>query len=331
MALTGDLFREVLMEPAARGGRKLYIVTGYATPAMAFHHMDALREKGLKVSIELILGMCAREGLGQSHHLGFKELVEKDFKNVFKCSYVTKNTPVHSKVYAWFKNSTPVTGFAGSANYTQAAFGKGQREFMVPSDPMDCLNYFQSLVPDTIYCDHPDADREVIIYDDRAFQYRQRMGRLTEDLVAESGMGRAEAEGLPSVKVSLLDARNNLPERSGLNWGQRPEYSREPNQAYIRLPAEVYRKDFFPRRGEHFTVNTDDGKVLVCVRAQDNAKAIETPHNNSLIGMYFRDRLGLRSGQRVSKGNLERYGRTDVDFYKIDGETYYMDFSPPES
>jgi hypothetical protein len=24
---------------------------------------------------------------------------------------------------------------------------------------------------------------------------------------------------------------------------------------------------------------------------------------------------------------LERYGRTDVDFYKIDEETFYMDFS----
>ena len=72
---------------------------------------------------------------------------------------------------------------------------------------------------------------------------------------------------------------------------------------------------------------TDDGKTLVCARAQENGKAIETPHNNSLIGEYFRGRLGLPNGALVSLEDLRRYGRTDMDFYKIDDETYYLDFS----
>lgn len=54
---------------------------------------------------------------------------------------------------------------------------------------------------------------------------------------------------------------------------------------------------------------------------------IETPHNNSLIGEYFRNRLGLPNGAFVKKEDLIRYGRTDVTFYKIDDENYYMDFS----
>jgi len=69
--------------------------------------------------------------------------------------------------------------------------------------------------------------------------------------------------------------------------------------------------------------------VLICTIAQDNDKAIETPQNNSLIGEYFRNRLGLGYGAYVSSLDLQRYGRTDVDFYKIDEETYYMDFSVP--
>jgi hypothetical protein len=67
--------------------------------------------------------------------------------------------------------------------------------------------------------------------------------------------------------------------------------------------------------------------VLICTRAQDNAKAVHTPHNNSLIGEYFRSRLGVPSGGPVKLINLNRYGRHDVDFYKIDDETYFMDFS----
>ena len=95
----------------------------------------------------------------------------------------------------------------------------------------------------------------------------------------------------------------------------------------MKVEANVQRSGFFPERGVHFTVLTDDGKVLICTRAQDHGKAIETPHNNSHIGEYFRRRLGLANGVPVSRLDLDKYGRTNVTFYKIDDETYYMDFS----
>ncbi|OGP73698.1 MAG: hypothetical protein A2V86_02680 [Deltaproteobacteria bacterium RBG_16_49_23] len=136
-----------------------------------------------------------------------------------------------------------------------------------------------------------------------------------------------DLQDLPAVRISFLDRQGNLPQRSGLNWGQRPEERREPNQAYIKLPSSVYKTDYFPPIAVHFTVLTDDNKVLICTRAQQNGKAIHTPHNNSLIGEYFHHRLGISSGHPVTKGNLLRYGRTDIDFYKIDDETYFMDFS----
>ncbi len=72
---------------------------------------------------------------------------------------------------------------------------------------------------------------------------------------------------------------------------------------------------------------TDDGKTIICTRAQQNGKAIHTPHNNSLIGEYFRNRLGLASGILVTEGDLAKYGRSNITFYKIDDETYYMDFA----
>jgi HKD family nuclease len=58
--------------------------------------------------------------------------------------------PVHSKVYAWYKNDEPFIGFIGSANYTQKAFGTNQREVMTSSDARDGFNYFESLCKDTI-------------------------------------------------------------------------------------------------------------------------------------------------------------------------------------
>lgn len=325
--LISDLFERVLIDPAEHADR-LYIVSGYATPAMAFHHLNKLRDLGKRVNVELIMGMCSAEGIGQSHHSGFKSLVENDFNGLLKCSYLKELPPVHTKMYAWYSGDTPVAGFTGSANYTQSAFGRRQREMMEECSPEECLEYFRAICGQTIYCNHIDVENQINVYNDRDLLRRRRQMRLTEDTIQGPA---TPIEGLDCVTISLLDSRGALPARSGLNWGQRPEYNREPNQAYIRVPIDIARRRFFPPRSEDFTVLTDDGKTIVCTIAQDNDKAIESPQNNSMIGEYFRNRLGLASGAPVDTSDLVRYGRIDVVFCKIDPETYYMDFSPPST
>lgn len=330
--ITGNLFDSLLVDPVLQSGaNKLFVVSGYATSAMAFHHIDNLRQRGAEIQVELIVGMCGQDGLSQSNHRGFQQLMQSDFVGNFECSYLINTIPVHSKVYAWYKDNAPIRGFTGSANYTQKAFGNAQREAMAESDPVQGLEYFQSLSPKTIYCIHTDAEDFVQIYNDKYFARQRREIAQQEDQNVPAPTIPALA-GLESVRVSLLDFRNGttLPPRSGLNWGQRPEEHREPNQAYIHLPASIYKTSFFPPKTVHFTVLTDDGKILTCTRAQEEyGKAIHTPHNNSLIGEYFRNRFGVANGAPVTMEDLQRYGRTDVDFYKIDEETYYMDFSVP--
>lgn len=72
---------------------------------------------------------------------------------------------------------------------------------------------------------------------------------------------------------------------------------------------------------------TDDRRSLLLRVEQQNDKAITTPISNALLGEYFRNRLGLAYGEYVTKQHLLNYGRTDVVFYKIDDEQFYMDFS----
>jgi hypothetical protein len=121
------------------------------------------------------------------------------------------------------------------------------------------------------------------------------------------------------------DGRVIVPQRSGLNWGQRP--GREPNQAYLSVPVEIQKSGFFPERGEVFALECDDGFKIKCVRSQDNGKAIESPSDNSIIGAYFRKRLGVRSGHMVTIDHLYAYGRTSVDIYYRNNFLYYLDFS----
>ncbi|MBE2228867.1 MAG: NgoFVII family restriction endonuclease [Ignavibacteria bacterium] len=130
---------------------------------------------------------------------------------------------------------------------------------------------------------------------------------------------------LTHIKISFLDRNGNLPKISGLNWGQRA--GREKNQAYIKLPSNVYHSNFFPPIGVRFVLETDDGRSFTCTRAQANGKAIETPENNSLLGLYFRRRLNLNRGVLVEKQHLLDYGRTDLDIFKVSENTYRIDFS----
>ena len=130
-----------------------------------------------------------------------------------------------------------------------------------------------------------------------------------------------------SVRISFLDRRGNLPPRSGLNWGQRPDQNREPNQAYLSIKKDARREGYLPDKSFTFTMLTDDGESFDCVVAQEGRKAIHTTENNSILGKYIRKRIGVSEGDLINVEDLENYGRTDFTLEKIDDENFFFDFS----
>jgi hypothetical protein len=324
-----QLFEKILLGPIERGADDLKIISGYATSAMAFHHLNRVRHLEKKIQLSLVVGMTPDDGLSLSNHRGFQKIMNEDFRGSFECSYIMNPPPVHSKLYVWSKSGKPFESFIGSANYTQRAFiSKAQKEIITPSDPDFGLDYFDKVSSDSIFCTHQEAEIFVNIFNDNQYKKRKRLIAKRDQEDDEPDFD--ELSGLDHVNVTFINRSGEISKRSALNWGQRPEEGREPNQAYIPLKAEVYKTDFFPPVGQHFTIFTDDNKILICSRAQQNGKAIHTPHDNSLIGEYFRNRLGVPNGGEVLREHFDNYGRVDIDFYKIDEETYFMDFSKPQ-
>ena len=322
--ITQDFYNKVLIQPCVEGADDLKIISGYATSAMAFHHFEELKKNNLKLNISLLVGMCSSDGMSLSNHRGFQNILESEYNRSFKCSYIYKRPPVHSKIYIWSRKGSVVKSFIGSANYTQNAFSTKQREIIAEISDMNVTNYFNDIERDSIYCNHHEVEEQIKIYSDRNYFRRNQF----EENIQNGSVLSPHLAGFEHVAVSLLSNKTgDIQNTGGLNWGQRE--GRNPNQAYIQLQPEVYRTDFFPSRPQHFTVLTDDSKTFICTRAQkkDGGHAIETPHNNSLLGEYFRNRLGLGNGAFVSKSDLEFYGRTTVSFYKFDDENFYMDFS----
>lgn len=326
MILTDNLVNHILINPAIKGADKLRIIAGYATPQMASWHIQRLNDLHIHpIDISLIIGMTANRGIEQMLHNGFID-VTKRYKNIkdyssFQCQYVFDAPPVNSKLYLWEKSGKLVDVFIGSADYTQSSFNPHhQKESMAKIEKnLDVIKYFDDIEKNSIFCTHNQIEDYIKIY------ARKESLNLAEKFSKHGDTSNR-------LTLSLLTSKGDKAgERSGLNWGQRDK--REKNQAYIPLPRDKAQSGFFPikklgdEKAPHFTVITDDSKCLVLRVEQDGNKAITTPENNSRIGEYFRNRLSLPNGAPVTKEDLLRYGRTDVEFIKLDEEQYYMDFS----
>jgi hypothetical protein len=321
-----NLYTKVLIEPGAlEGVDELVALSGYASPTLAYRHLDEVLAVKPAIRVRLYVGMCSRDGISRNNHSNFKRLSVEDKPLNFSC-YYTKPI-IHAKIFVWLRNGEPIAAFTGSANYTQNGFvNDDQKEVMTPCDPQASLAIINALVADSVDCRAQNIDTLFNIFElEEAVEIRNRVQPPAEvPMVAEPAPVVPEGD-FEKVTVSFLDNSGEMPARSGLNWGQRE--GREPNQAYIRIPASIYTTDFFPPVGTRFTLLTDDDQSFICTRAQANGKAIETPQNNSILGRYFRQRLGLDPGAFVGLDAIQHHGRTSVDFYKIDDETYFMDFS----
>lgn len=314
--LTENLFDEILVDPSKAGADNLYVISGYASPAMVVQHFAALPDN---INIRLIIGMVKKDGLFNMHHQAFVRLQTKTLEERFECHYLVTGLPVHTKVFIWTINDWPYRAYLGSANYTHPGM-KSNREAMELTDANKAFEYFNNLLNDSVPCTDKRVSDLIALHN-----ISPHIGPVSKQLGAKAKI--TQLDDTQSVKISFLDNKGNLPVRSGLNWGKRPEYHRNPNQAYIRVPSAVAKSGFFPPRGTYFTLVTDDGKTFDAVIAQADDKAIETPHDNSLLGKYFRERLNLPDGAEVKKYHLIEYGRHMLIFNKIDDETYYMDFS----
>lgn len=315
---TNHLKKYILFDPSQLDVNELYIIAGYATPNMASWFMKNLNLPEDKlIDIHIIVGMVPYDGLSIAIHNGFQSLMKEELPssiNSFTCSYVYDNHPVHAKLYIWAKNGTPVCAFSGSANFTQSAFSSHRREMMCECDPNEAMLYFREVENDSIYCTHSEVEEYIILHPVHAILDQEN-----------HPLEPVASSGIPSVTLSLLSRNGETGQKSGINWGQRENRNR--NEAYIPLPSNIARTDFFPMEKNHFTVVTDDCHTLILRVEQQNDKAITTPLRNAQLGEYLRNRIGVANGAYVRKQDLLNYGRTDITFYKLDDEQYYMDFS----
>lgn len=312
---TSDLFDSVLLNPVRNGCDELIVLSGYSNASVVNHFFSECDRLRLPApTVKLIIGMGHQ--IGGLTLRGLRQL-EADAQTRFSCDVISEAPYVHSKVYLWLRQGEPQAAFLGSANFSQNGLMGLQREVLTEVDATDAKRVINNESTRAISCGDVALDGIIDVVE-------------PEFATIFGGVALKDSSLLESVTISLVtDKRGPLrvPDRSGLNWGNRPEHNRDPNQAELRVTAEINRSKFFPPVGVHFSVLTDDGEVFNCVRAQSGGKAIESNPSNAALGRYFRRRLGLASGSVVTIEDLDRYGRRDVTFFRLNEYEFLLDFS----
>ncbi len=322
--ITENLFEQVLLDPARRGARELFVVSGYASASMVTKHFEtATKELSIDLAIDLHIGMTGRDGLSRNTLLGLQSIPRQIGDRSFNCTLSVRGSSNHSKIYVWCDESGPREAFMGSSNYTQLGFKISQssgthKETCVEVNPTDAFDYVMAASRGAISYKSPDIGDFIDLFDEDA--------GLSQ--AAEEQDANATEENF--VDLPLVMQRSSgfgeVHQKAGLNWGQRE--GRNPNQAYIPIPAKVARDNFFPEKGFHFQVITDDGEAFFCTVAQDGDKALETPSDNSILGKYFRKRLGLESGAFIETEHLLSFGSNIVRIYRDSEDCYRLSFQP---
>ena len=323
--ISNNLFEKVLVEPAKRGNNELFVLSGYASAAMVTKHFEIItKELSLELSIDLHIGMTGRDGLSRNTLLGLQSIPRQIQGRSFNCTMSARGQSNHSKIYVWCNDSGPQEAFIGSSNYTQMGFGITQnaanhKETCVKLNAEVAFEYVLASSVGGIGYRSPDIMNYIDLVDE-----------LT---ISEAGLEESNSKlstSLEFVDLPLIMTRpsdnGEVHAKSGLNWGQRE--GRNPSQAYIPIPSVVSKSSFFPEKGIHFQVITDDGEAFICTVAQDGDKALETPNDNSILGKYFRERLGLAIGAFVTKEHLQEFGSNQVRIFKEDEECYRLSFEP---
>jgi hypothetical protein len=162
--------------------------------------------------------------------------------------------------------------------------------------------------------------------------------RIREDAIREGYLQETILnpidEKTKSIYLSLLVRGGIVPLKSGLNWGLSNGHVAS-NDAYIPIRIHHLRKGCFLEHGVIFDAEWDDGKVMQLVAEGTQPldgkgafpKQMTSYADKSLLGLYLRSRIGVSAPLPITRIDLDRYGRNDIQVTFIEPSRIFLDFS----
>ncbi len=298
---------------------------------------EALKKK---VKITALFGMSSTSGVPGANHqkLRIMDMTNKNL-NVY---YALPGNNVHSKIYVWKSRGVIKKALIGSANFTYQGISTDYRESLQTVEQAD-FNKLKEYLDEIL---NPSKIERC-----SSKNLKTRITSVPKLLITDPKALIIEGEvgNVKIIRLTLLDRGGKLSEKSGLNWGHVDAHNK-PNDAYIRISKSAIKTGFFAQKSYErkpgvpeskvknvrmtMHITWDDGTVMdgleegtQYVGEVEYPKQISSAQKKEILGLYLRKRLGLKSGQKVTMGDLEKYGRTYIDVTATGPNSYYMDFS----
>ncbi len=165
----------------------------------------------------------------------------------------------------------------------------------------------------------------VKIFDD-PFDLLERY--LSDEFQTDTSNRIVDTIYLPLYSYERKTHKKYVPMQSGLNQWNADGRKRDPNEVYIRIPAEIkhHKPDFFPPRNVSFTLNLPNGSFKMAKVCQENDKALMSNPNEDLGKWILRDVLNLAENELVTYEKLEQIGVDTVQLNKFEDGTYEINF-----
>ncbi len=304
---------------------ELVILSGYIGP------QPVMRLKNLPFKTSVIYGMYGSDSISAKLHNSLQN-ANNENPNL---EILYSKLPVHSKCYIWRKDKIIVTALIGSANFSINGLANPYKEVLAETtyDTFSPLSlYIEKVLNNSISC----FDNSIKTKKQSQIQQVLNTNQNTQ---------------INICTATLLARNNEVGEKSGLNWGLSSAHTKE-GDAYIAISKtylENYPLLFPPKLLEGLSPNNtgkktrqnnavefiwDDGTIMEgLLEGTQTLNSIIYPKNicsspqKNILGKYLRARLGLSLNHKITRADLEAYGRTTIDISLQEEGIYYFDFS----
>jgi HKD family nuclease len=311
-----NLYDHVLVN-TPRDATDIYVLSGY----LGFKPIEELSKTGIKSTI--INGLFK-----ETQNKALHEQLTMLHSDSTKIYYPSLSS--HAKCYLWMNENKLLRALVGSANFSSNGLNNDYREVLFEVDKQQIGGvkaYIDVILETSKECTEYKIQESIT-------------GIIADDLNYDPNI----------AKIELYDIKTGeTQEKSGLNWGL-GKGNVKPDDAYIPIRQKDIKryKDLFPpRKGDRASGRDaneviealwDDGFKMQCKLEGSQSyegkifpKQIASSPTKEELGIYLRKRLGLNSGERVTRNHLMTYGSDSVKISLISEGVYFIDFSPSKS
>jgi len=326
------------LRDALGGASSAWLLSAYVGPDAC--NQIGLEERGRDIPVRLVVGRALTDGLPRET-LTYLRWLEGSL-SVGGGGIRAADPPFHSKAYCFDLRNGGRVAWIGSSNLSGNGLDRWTEANVSPLDDRtmeELANEANSAWHTAVRIS---SDKIPIV--ERPPPAKKDRPRRSQD-VEDPIPVEPNADGVPGLRVTLLNpSTGEVQDRSGLNWAFGRGRPRDPDEALVALRAaqlEAARPVFGsiqPRT--RFTALTHDGQTLSMMLEggrPEAAKNICSADDKTILGNWIlRQVLSHPRDTPIRREHLERYGRTDLGFYRIgtDPETgralIFMDFRPED-